>query len=190
MRAISATKMLQAEYNKLIAKDPKNKIVLLSEGRDGDFRSLFARPPKTADDIREDVAPQLILGLGLEKILRDDASEEWGVGEKGYFGDATVAPWGHRNFTDIPFDDKLIKEKCTLIAKTCAEGLAEAFADVDITVRSMVEDKKKEIHQSIMNKMGDIIKAENPKKPSPYKDFEKWTMAAVTMVMGYNPNAQ
>ena len=190
MRAISATKMLQAEYNKLIVRDQKNRIVLLSEGRDGDFRSLFARPPKSADDIREEVAPELILGLGLEKILRDEASEEWGVGEKGYFGDATVAPWGHRNFTDIAFDDKLIKEKRTLIAKTCAEGLAEAFADVDITVRSMVEDKKKEIQQSIMNKMGAIIKAENPKKPKPYKDFEKWTMAAVALVMGYNPNAQ
>jgi hypothetical protein len=53
----------------------------------------------------------------------------------------------------------------------------------------MVEDKKKEIQQSIMNKMGAIIKAENPKKPKPYKDFEKWTMAAVELLKKYNPQS-
>ena len=190
MRAISAVPMLQAEYNKLVLQDPKNKIVLLSEGRDGDFRNLFARPPKTASDIREEVSPQLIVDLGLEKVLKDEVSEEWGIGEIGYFGDATVDPWGHRLFTEIPFDDQLIKEKATLIAKTCSEGLAEAFADIDISVRSNVEGKKKEIQKSIMTKMGTIIKGETPKKPKPYKDFERWTMAAVQLVMDYNPNAQ
>lgn len=190
MRAISSVPMLQAEYNRLLIQDPRNKIVLLSEGRDGDFRNLFARPPKTVDDIREEAVPQLIVALGLEKFLKDEASEEWGVGEIGFFGEATVAPWGYRNFTEIPFDDKLIKDKNTLIVKTCKEGLEEAFADIDVSIKSHVDATKKEIQQAIMAKMGTIIKTEAPKKPKPYKDFERWTQAAVMLVLGYNPNAQ
>lgn len=188
MRSISALHMLQAEYKTLINKNPSNKIVLLSEGKDGDFRSLFARPAKTADEIREDFTPQLIVVLGLEKFIKDDNSEEYGVGERDFFGNATVSPWGHRLFIEIPYDDQLVKERKTQVAKLCAECLSEAFADVDTSVRSNVEAKKKEIQQSIMTHMGSVIKSENPKKPQPYNDFVRWTQAAVAIVINYNPN--
>lgn len=189
MRSISATQMLQAEYNKLIAQDPKNRIVLLSEGCDGDFRSIFARPAKTAAELREELTPMLITLLGLEKIIRDEASEEYGVGEKDFFGNPEVTPWGHRQFTEIPFNDRLIDERKTQIAKLYGETLGEAFADVDISVRSHVEDKKKDIQQAIMTRMGAVIQEESPKKPQPYNDFVRWTKAAVEMVLKYNPNA-
>lgn len=190
MRAISAAPMLQAEYNKLISQDPKNKIVLLSEGRDGDFRSLFARPAKTAAELREELTPLLIVLLGLEKFIKDNASEEYGIGEKDFFGNAQVTPWGHRQFTEIPFDDRLIEEHKTQIAKLYAETIALAFADIDTSIRSNVEAKKQEIQQSIMAKMGIVMQTENPKKPLPYNDFVKWTKASVEIVMKYNPSAQ
>lgn len=188
MRAITSVAMLQAEYNKLLMQDPKNKIVLLSEGRDGDFRSIFARPAKTATELREELMPKLIVLLGLEKFIKDDTSEEYGVGEKDFFGNAQVTPWGHRQFTEIPFDDRLIEEHKTQIAKLYAETIPAAFADVNINVRSNVESKKGEIQQGIMTKMSAVMQAENPKKPLPYNDFVKWTKGAVEMVLKYNPN--
>jgi hypothetical protein len=180
--------MLQAEYSKLIHQDPKNKIVLVSEGKDGDYRSLFARPAKTAAELREDVAPQLIILLGLEKFVKDDASEEYGVGEKDFFGNAAVTPWGHRLFTELTYDDRLITEHKTQVAKLYKETMAEAFAEVDCNVRSAVEAKKKEIQQAIMSHIGAVMQAENPKKPQPYNDFVNWTKKAVEMVLTLNPN--
>lgn len=187
MRAISAVPMLQAEYSKLINEDPKNKIVLVSEGKDGDFRSLFARPAKTAAELREDVAPQLIVLLGLEKFIKDDASEEYGVGEKDFFGNAAVKPWGHRMFTEIPYDDRLVTERKTQVAKLFNETIQAAFAEVDCNVRSNVEAKKKEIQQAIMTQIGAVMQSENPKKPKPYNDFVDWTKKAVEIVLAYNP---
>ena len=189
MRAISSVPMLQAEYNKLLAQDPKNKILLLSEGRDGDFRSLFARPAKTAAELREELAPMLIVLLGLEKFIKDDASEEYGIDEKDFFGNAQVTPWGHRQFSEIPFDDRLMDEHKTQIAKLYVETIGAAFAEIDCTVRSNIEAKKKEIQQGIMSKMGAIMQTENPKKPQPYNDFVKWTKSSMEMVLTYNPNA-
>jgi len=190
MRAISAVPMLQAEYNKLTTQGSKNKIVLVSEGKDGDFRSLFARPAKTAAELREDFAPQLITLLGMEKFIKDDASEEYGVGEKDFFGNATVTPWGHRLFTEIPYDDRLVKEHKTQVAKLYNETMQNAFAEIDCNVRSNVEAKKKEIQQAIMTHIGTVIQAENPKKPQPYNDFVNWTKKAVETVLAYNPNKQ
>lgn len=188
MRAISAAPMLQSEYKKLILQDPKNKIVLLSEGRDGDFRSIFARPAKTPAELREELMPMLIVLLGLEKIIKDPSSEEYGVGEKDFFGNATVSPWGHRLFSEIPFDDKVIDEHKTIIAKLYAEVMNEAFSEIDVSIRSNVEEKKKDIQKSIMTQIGTIMQTENPKKPQPYNDFIKWTQTAVNLVMNYNPN--
>ena len=189
MRALSSVPMLQAEYNRLTAQDSKNKVVLLSEGHDGDFRSLFARPAKTAAELREDFAPRLIVLLGLEKFIKDPASEEYGIGEKDFFGNAAVTPWGHRVFTEIPYDGRLVEELKSQVAKLFNESMAEAFAEIDTTIRSNVETKKKEIQQAIMTHMGAIMQAENPKKPQPYNDYVKWTQAAVALVLGYNPNA-
>ena len=188
IRSISAVPMLQAEYQKLIKQDPKNKIVLLSEGRDGDFRSIFARPAKTPAELREELAPKLIVLLGLEKLVKDASSEEFGIGEKDYFGNATVTPWGHRLFTEIPYDDKIMDERKTQISKLYAEVVSESFADIDISVRSKVEDKKKSIQQAIMTQMGAIMQTENPKKPQPYNDFVSWTQTAVNDILNYNPN--
>ena len=187
MRAISSVPMLQAEYNKLTAQDPKNKIILVSEGRDGDYRQLFARPAKTAAELREDFAPQLIVTHSLEKFIRDEASEEFGVGEKDFFGNAAVTPWGHRVFIEIPYDDRLVTERKSQMAKLYRDAMAEAFAEVDCNVRSNVEAKKKEIQQAIMTHMQAIMKEENPKKPQPYNDFVRWTQNAVKMVQEYKP---
>ena len=188
MRAISAAPMLQAEYNKLVAQDSKNKILLLSEGKDGDFRSIFAKPAKTPAELREEFAPILIILLGLEKIVKDNASEEYGVSEKDFFGNDMVSPWGHRLFTEIPYDDHLVADKKTSIAKLYQECMANSFADIDTSIRSNVENKKKEIQQAIMNHMGIIMKSESPKKPQPYNDFVKWTQSAVNVVNEFNPN--
>ncbi len=187
MRAISSVPMLQAEYNKLTAQDPKNKIILVSEGRDGDYRQLFARPAKTAAELREDFAPQLIVTHSLEKFIRDEASEEYGVGEKDFFGNAAVTPWGHRVFIEIPYDDRLVTERKSQMAKLYRDAMAEAFAEVDCNVRSNVEAKKKEIQQAIMTHLQAIMKEENPKKPQPYNDFVRWTQNAVKMVQEYKP---
>lgn len=187
MRSISAVPMLQAEYKRLINQDPRKKVVLVSEGRDGDFHSLFARPAKSAAEVREELAPQLIVLLSLEKFVKDEASEEYGIGEKDFFGNATVSPWGHRLFTEIPYNDRLVMERKSQVAKLFRESMQAAFADVDINVRSNVEAKKKELQQAIMTHLQEIMKTENPKKPQPYNDFVKWTQTSVELVMNYNP---
>ena len=188
MRAISSVPMLQAEYNRLVAQDNRNKIVLLSEGMDGDFRSIFARPAKSPAELREEFSPNLIVLLGLEKFVKDEASEEYGVGEKDFFGNMAVSPWGHRLFTEIPYDDQLVSDKKTQVAKLYVESMAETFADVDTTIRSNIEKKKKELQQAIMTKAGTIMHTENPRKPQPYNDFVRWTQAAVAQILAYNPN--
>ena len=189
MRAISAIPMLQAEYSRLINQDARKKVVLVSEGKDGDFRSLFARPAKTAAELREDFAPQLIVLLGLEKFIKDNASEEYGVAETDFFGNAAVKPWGHRMFTEIPYNDRLVTERKTQVAKLYNETMQTAFSEVDCSVRANVEAKKMEIQQAIMAHIGTVMQAENPKKPQPYNDFVNWTKKAVETVLGYNPNA-
>jgi len=189
MRAISAIPMLQAEYSRLINQDARKKVVLVSEGKDGDFRSLFARPAKTAAELREDFAPQLIVLLGLEKFIKDNASEEYGVAETDFFGNAAVKPWGHRMFTEIPYNDRLVTERKTQVAKLYNETMQTAFSEVDCSVRANVEAKKMEIQQAIMAHIGTVMQAENPKKPQSYNDFVNWTKKAVETVLGYNPNA-
>ena len=47
MRAIGSLPMLKAEFDRLIVSNPANSIVLTSEGKAEDFRSLTALPPKT-----------------------------------------------------------------------------------------------------------------------------------------------
>ena len=105
-----------------------------------------------------------------------------------FFGNDMVSPWGHRLFTEIPYDDHLVADKRTSIAKLYQECMANSFADIDTSIRSNVENKKKEIQQAIMNHMGIIMKSESPKKPQPYNDFVKWTQSAVNVVNEFNPN--
>jgi hypothetical protein len=190
IRAISAVPMLKAEYDKLIAQDPKNKIVLLSEGRDGDFRGIFAKKPKSPAEIRDEKVPQLIVLLGLGKLVRDDATEEYGVGEKDFFGNATVAPWGEsaRKFTEMVYDDRLMGEQKSQITKLFNEALADAFEGVDVVVRADVEKKKAELKNALMTQIGAVMK-EEAAKHQVYNDFVKWTEAAVKSILEYKPKA-
>jgi hypothetical protein len=182
--------MLKAEYDKLIAQDPKNKIVLLSEGRDGDFRGIFAKKPKSPAEIRDEKVPQLIVLLGLGKLVRDDATEEYGVGEKDFFGNATVAPWGEsaRKFTEMVYDDRLMGEQKSQITKLFNEALADAFEGVDVVVRADVEKKKAELKNALMTQIGAVMK-EEAAKHQVYNDFVKWTEAAVKSILEYKPKA-
>lgn len=189
MRALSSLPMLKAEYDKLLVQEPKNRIVLHTEGKSEDYRTLFARPPKTAKEISDEVMPQLIVSLGLEAFLKDVASEEYGECQKDFFGNDSIIPWGHCKFTELPYDERLIKEKETTITKMYKECIANEFANVDISVRKFIDDKKKEIQGRVMTAIGGIMKTENPSKAS-YADFVKWTEAAVSLVMNYNPNVQ
>ena len=186
MRAISSLPMLRAEYDKLIAQNPNNKIVLLTEGKDGDFRSLFARPPKTPDEIREEAMPYMILCLGLDKILLDsEKSGEYGPGKKDFFGNAEIEPWGYQKFTDMAYDDRLISEKGKHLIKLYTETMEEEFAEVDASIASLVQAKKKEIENKVMASIGSIIKAENPSPRSRYNDYVKWTQLAIEMLKSY-----
>lgn len=189
MRAIGALPMLKAEYDRLLVQEPKNRIVLHTEGKSDDYRTLFARPPKTVKEICDEVMPQLIVSLGLEAFLKDVASEEYGECQKDFFGNDSVIPWGYCKFTEIPYDERLIKEKETTITKMYKECIANEFANVDISVRKFIDDKKKEVQGRVMTAIGGIMKTENPSKAS-YADFVKWTEAAVSLIMNYNPNVQ
>ena len=187
MRAISSVKSLKAEYNRLIAQDPKNRIVLLSEGRDGDYRDIFAVPPMTPAEEREVFAPYLIVLLGIEKILLDaDKTEEYGVASKDFFGNLSVVSWGHKLFTDMPYDDKLVHDKRTPVVKMYNEEMAALFQGIDLGVASQMVKLKKELTDRVMAGMGSIIKNENPARAR-YNDFVRWTEAAVKKLQEYKP---
>lgn len=190
IRAISAVPMLKAEYDKLIAQDPKNKIVLLTEGRDGDFRGVFARRPKGPAEIRDEKMPQLIVLLGLGKFIRDAATEEYGVGEKDFFGNDAVTPWGEkaRKFTELAYDERTLKEKGTQITKLFNEAMADAYNGIDVVVRAAVEAKRNELKGAVMTQIGTIMKEESPARQV-YNDFVKWTESAVKYVLEYKPKA-
>lgn len=186
MRAISSLPMLRAEYDRLIAQSPNNKIILLSEGKDGEFKSLFARPPKTPDELRDEVMPYMILCLGLEKLILDtEKSGEYGPGKKDFFGNAEIEPWGHQKFTDMAYDDRLIGDKGRQVLKLYSETMEEEFAEIDASVVSLMQAKKKEIEDKVMASIGGIIKTENPSPRSRYNDFVKWTQLAVGLLKSY-----
>lgn len=187
MRAISSLSMLRAEYDRLIAQDPNNRIVLLSEGKDGDYKSLFARPPKTPDEIREDTMPYMILCLGLNKVMLDtQKTGEYGPGEKDFFGKVTITPWGYQKFTDMSYDDRLMNDKYRQLVKLYTEAMEEEFAEVDCSVASLVQAKKKEIEDRVMASIGEIIQTENPTPRSKYNDFVRWTQNAIVMLKSYS----
>lgn len=187
MRAISSVPMLKAEYDRLIIQDPKNRIVLLSEGKEGDFRNLFARPPMKPEQVREEYAPYLIMDLGLKCIQKDTVrTGEYGVVETDILGGITINPWGKQKFSDIPYDDRLLNEKRTAIMKLYAEGLEEAFNGIDCTVVSLVNNKKEELKKLMLTTIGSVIKEENLER-SRYNDFLRWVESAVKILMAYMP---
>lgn len=187
MRAISSVKTLKAEYNRLISLDAKNKLVLLGEGKDGDYRDIFALPPKTPAEERETFVPYLILLLALDKIMLDtDKTEEYGVASKDFFGNMSIVSWGYRSFTEMPYDDQLVHDKRTIVVKMYQEAMNEAFQSIDATVAAQVTKLKKEISDKVMASMGLIIKNENPVRAK-YNDFVHWTENAVKMLQEYKP---
>ncbi len=188
MRAISATSMLKAEYDRQIAQNPKNKIVLLGEGKDGDFSSIFASPPKSAESLREEYTPYLILNLALGKIMFDkEVSEEYGEASIDFFGNPSVSPWGKKLFTEIPYDDRLMAERHLSIKKMYLTEIANFFDSIDWAVARQVEMKKKELQDTLMATIGSIIKTENPTPRSRYNDFVNWTQDAVKILLSYRP---
>lgn len=185
MRAIAATNMLKAEYDKLIALNPKNKIVLLGEGKDGDFDSIFASLAKTPDSIRGEFAPYLILCLTLGKVKLDqDNTGEYGDASFDFFGNPTVTSWGKTSFTEIPFDDRLMKEKHRSFKKMYLEEMTNICQSLE-TVRE-VEAKKKELQSTLMTVIGSIIQTEKPSR-NKYNSFESWTKDAVNILLSYKP---
>ena len=187
MRAISSVKSLKAEYNRLVALDPKNKIVLLGEGRDGDYRDIFAVPPMTPAEERELFVPYLILLHGLDKILFDaDKTEEYGLASKDFFGNLSIVSWGHKLFTDIPYDDQLVHDKRVAVLKLYNQVMGELFQGIDAAVANHVAKLKKEINDKVMACMGAIIKNEAPARAR-YTDFVRWTEAAIKKLQEYKP---
>ena len=185
MRAISALKSLKAEYNRLISLDSKNKIVLLSEGRDGDYHDLFAVPPMTPAEERDVFAPYLILLYGLGKIRLDtERTEEYGLASKDFFGNLEIVSWGHKLFTDMPYDDQLIHDKRTAVVKMYQEEMSALFQSIDVTVANQVAKLKKELNDKVMACMGTVIKNESPVRAR-YADFIRWTEAAIKKLQEY-----
>ncbi|MDL2309537.1 tubulin-like doman-containing protein [Parabacteroides sp. OttesenSCG-928-B22] len=185
MRAIAATAMLKAEYDRQIAQDPKNKIVLLGEGKEGDFDSIFASSAKTPESIREEFAPYLILCLALGKVMLDqDNTGEYGDASVDFFGNPSISPWGKTVFTEIPFDDRLMKEKHRSLKKMYVEGMADACQSLE-TMRD-IEAKKKELQTALMAAIAPIIQTEKPARAQ-YACFETWTKEAVKILLSYKP---
>lgn len=187
MRAISSLKSLKAEYNRLISLDSKNKIVLLSEGRDGDYKDLFALPPMSPAEERDVFVPYLILLYALGKVMLDaENTEEYGLASKDFFGNLEVVSWGHKLFTDMPYDDRLVHDKRTAVIKMYQEEMADLFQGIEATVASQVAKLKKELNDKVMAYIGAVIKKEAPARAR-YTDFIRWTEAAIKKIQEYKP---
>lgn len=189
MRAIGSLPMLKAEFDRLIAANPANSIVLTSEGKAEDYRELFARPPKTPDQLRAEVMPYMMLALGLGAIQFDSStSEQWGAaGEPDIFGNSTIVPWGYSKFTEMAYDDRLIENHAKEIMRIAREALAARLEDVDPAALKAIQDKLKEADTEFMGVVGKVMKDENPTPKSRYNDFVAWTMAAKELIKEYRP---
>ena len=189
MRAIGSLPMLKAEFDRLIVSNPANSIVLTSEGKAEDFRSLTALPPKTPDQLRAEVMPYMMMALGLGAIKFDTKStEQWGAaGEEDIFGESDIVSWGYSKFTDMAYDDRLIEEHGKETIRIAREALASRLQDVDPAALKAILDKLKETDAEFMATVGKVIKDENPTPKSRYNDFVNWTMAAKKIIGEYRP---
>lgn len=189
MRAIGSLPMLKAEFDRLIVSNPANSIVLTSEGKAEDFRSLTALPPKTPDQLRAEVMPYMMMALGLGAIKFDTKStEQWGAaGEEDIFGESDIVSWGYSKFTDMAYDDRLIEEHGKETIRIAREALASRLQDVDPAALKAIQDKLKETDAEFMATVGKVIKDENPTPKSRYNDFVNWTMAAKKIIGEYRP---
>ena len=188
MRAISALQMLKAEYEHQITLEPNNRIVLHTENEAKDYRDLFVKQAASPAEIRDLYVPYLILDLGLGKIQFDEDSGEYGeMGEKDFFGNSTISPWGKTRFIDIPYDDHLMSEKHKSLKKMFETIMEDAFSEIDCSSHRLVETKKKELQQELMSIVGKVIKTENPTPKSKYNEFVRWTESAIKILMSYKP---
>lgn len=189
MRAISSVPMLKAKFDSLIAVSPSNSILLVSEGYADDYRPLFAIPPKSPDELRDDTMPYMILALGLGRILFDEeTSGQYGAtGGVDIFGNAEITPWGFDKFTEMAFDDRLIEERAKEIKRLYADAMEEAFAEVDPSALKEIQVKLKELNDKVMAAIGKVIKEENPTPKTKYNQFVNWTKKAVETLLSYRP---
>ncbi len=189
MRAISSVPMLKAKFDSLIASSPANRILLVSEGYSDDYRTLFAIPPKSPDEVREDVMPYMILALGLGRILFDaETSGQYGAtGGVDIFGNAEVTPWGFERFTEMAFDDRLIEERAKEIRRLYNDAMEEAFQDIDPSALKDIQAKLKELQAQVMEAIGKVIKEENPTPKTKYNQFVNWTKKAIETLLSYRP---
>ena len=189
MRAISSVPMLKAKFDSLIAASPANSILLVSEGYADDYRPLFAIPPKSPDELRDDTMPYMILDLGLGRILFDEeTSGQYGAtGGVDIFGNAEITPWGFDKFTEMAFDDRLIEERAKEIKRLYADAMEDEFAEVDPSALKDIQAKLKELNDKVMAAIGKIIKEENPTPKTKYNQFVNWTKKAVETLLSYRP---
>lgn len=189
MRAISSVPMLKAKFDSLIATLPANRILLVSEGYSDDYRTLFAIPPKSPDELRDDVMPYMILALGLGRILFDaETSGQYGAtGGVDIFGNAEVTPWGFERFTEMAFNDRLIEERAKEIRRLYNDAMEEAFQDIDPSALKDIQAKLKELQTQVMGAIGKVIKEENPTPKTKYNQFVNWTKKAVETLLEYRP---
>lgn len=189
MRAISSVPMLKAKFDSLIAASPANRILLVSEGYSDDYRTLFAVPPKSPDELRNDTMPYMILALGLDRILFDaETSGQYGAtGGVDIFGNAEITPWGFDKFTEMAFNDPLIEERSKEIRRLYADAMEEAFQDIDPSALKDIQAKLKELQDKVMAAIGKVIKEENPTPKTKYNQFVNWTKKAIETLLAYRP---
>ena len=190
MRAISSVPMLKAKFDSLIASSPANRVLLVSEGYSDDYRTLFAIPPKSPDEVREDVMPYMILALGLGRILfgAETSGQHGATGGVDIFGNAEVTPWGFERFTEMAFDDRLIEERAKEIRRLYNDAMEEAFQDIDPSALKDIQAKLKELQAQVMEAIGKVIKEENPTPKTKYNQFVNWTKILnllVSMTLDY-----
>ena len=112
--------------------------------------------------------------------------EEYGLASKDFFGNLSIVSWGHKLFTDIPYDDQLVHDKRVAVLKLYNQVMGELFQGIDAAVANQVAKLKKEINDKVMACMGAIIKNEAPARAR-YTDFVRWTEAAIKKLQEYKP---
>lgn len=189
MRAIGSMPMLKAEFDRLITQNPLNAVVLSTEGKSTDYRSLFARPAKTPEEIRQEVMPMAIIALGLGKLQvdRENTNQFGAAGAPDFLGNSTIEPWGYEKFTEMVYDDRLIEQRAKEITRMANEALSERMEGLDPSQLNAIRDKRKEIDAEMLANVGAIINGEKLPRGQRYNEFIKWIGDAKALVAQAKP---
>lgn len=189
MRAINSVPMLKAKFDQLVAANPSNAIVLVSEGKAQDYRPLFAVPAKKPDELRDEVMPYMLLDLGLGRILLDEGtSGQYGASDGvDIFGNAEIAPWGYAKFIEMPFDDRLIEERAREIKRLYRDAMEEEFKEIDPTALLEIKTKLDELQKKVVAAVSAVIKVENPTPKPRYQQFVNWLTKGLEILKAYKP---